>query len=107
MALSTGELSGLGGSILMMTATATPKTQRVLQNQFPEIGKWKTLLNLPLRQNVTVIVPPTELISSKVEITLAPFILDMKQNPRIYLIIVRGNGKLKLLCSYYPNCRYQ
>ena len=31
MSLSTGELSGLGGKLLLMTATATKKTMRVLQ----------------------------------------------------------------------------
>ena len=110
MALSTGELSGLAGVIVMMTATATPKTLRVLQNQFPEISKWKNLLNLPLRENVTVIVPPTDLISSNVEITLTPFIHDMKEHQRVYLIIVRGKITwfkclLHFIFVYYSFCQ--
>ena len=74
----------------MMTATATPKTRRILQSQLPELVTWKNILHPPLRLNVTMIVPATELVSSKVEITLAPFIRDMNENKRIYLIIVRG-----------------
>ena len=93
MALSTGELSGLGGKLLMMTATATKKTMRVLQDQFPEVSSWKLLLNLPLRENVTVLVPPPDIISPKYERTLAPFITSMKEEQKTYLIIVRGINK--------------
>ena len=91
MALSTGELSGLAGKLLMMTATATKKTMRVLQDQFPEVSQWKLVLNLPLRKNVTLLVPPPELVSSSFERTLAPFINSMKQEQKTLLIIVRGN----------------
>ena len=78
MELSSGELSGLGGKLLMMTATATKKTLRILQDQFPEVTKWKNILNLPIRKNVTLVVPPTEIVSSRFEDTLAPFITRMK-----------------------------
>ena len=90
MALSTGELSGLGGKLLLMTATATKKTMRILQDQFPEVTKWKTILNLPFRSNVTMLVPPPETVSSKFEETLDPFIKRMKLHKETYLILVRG-----------------
>ena len=90
MALSTGELSALGGKLVMMTATATKKTMRILQDQFPEIQKWKTILNIPIRDNVTMLVPPPEAISAKFETTLAPFITSMKDDNQTYLILVRG-----------------
>ena len=93
MELSSGELSGLGGKLLMMTATATKKTLRDLQDQFPEVTKWKNILNLPVRKNVTLIVPPTEIVSSKFEETLAPFVHRMKVFKETYLIIVRGEIK--------------
>ena len=105
MALSTGELSGLNGIMLMMTATATPTTLRILQNQFPEISKWKNLLNPPLRENVSVIVPPTDIISPKMEIALVPFIFDMKEHQKVYLVIVRGKiiKDIFLKCSLNSN----
>ena len=92
MELSSGELSGLGGKLLMMTATATKKTLRILQDQFPEVTKWKNILNLPIRKNVTLVVPPTEIVSSRFEDTLAPFITRMKVYNETYLILVRGNN---------------
>ena len=95
MALSTGELSALDGKLMMMTATATKKTMRVLQDQFPEISQWKTILNLPIRKNVTILVPPPEIVSPKFETTLAPFITSMKDENLTYLILVRGK---KLYC---------
>ena len=99
MALSTGELSGLGGKLLMMTATATKKTMRILQDQFPEVRKWKTILNLPVRKNITNLVPPPELISHKFEVTLAPFIRRMKLYDETYLIVVRGKTQELLVCT--------
>jgi hypothetical protein len=48
------------------------------------------LLSPPLRKNVTLLVPPTEIINSKVEVALAPFVEDMKNNKKPYLILVRG-----------------
>ena len=100
MELSTGELSGLEGSLLMMTATATPKTMRVLQSQFPEIAKWKNLLSPPLRQNVVLLVPPPETLSSKLEVLLSPFVQDMKENKRTYLILVRGFYQISYIYKY-------
>ena len=90
MALSTGELSSLGGKMILMTATATKKTLRVLKDQFPEVVKWKTILNLPARPNVTILVPPPELLSSKFEKTLVPFVELMRNKLETILIIVRG-----------------
>ena len=90
MALSTGELSGLGGKLLLMTATATKKTMRVLQDQFPEVSKWKIILNIPNRSNVTILVPPPHLIPTNFETTLVPFVTDMKEKNTTYLILVRG-----------------
>ena len=90
MALSTGELSGIEGKLVLMTATATRKTIRILTDQFPEVSKWKLLLNLPLRDNVTILVPPQDLIPSSFEITLQPFIDRIKKYGETILIIVRG-----------------
>ena len=92
MALSTGELSGLGGKLLMMTATATRKTMMILQDQFPEVTKWKTILNLPIRKNVTILIPPTETIPAKFENCLSPFIRRMMVNKETFLILVRGKS---------------
>ena len=90
MALASGELSSLSGAMLLMTATATPSTVRILQNQLPEINDWQTIMVPPLRENVTLIVPPPEILSSDINAILDPFINDMKQNNNFYLIIVRG-----------------
>ena len=90
MSLTSGELSGLEGSLLMMTATATPRTMRVLQSQVPEITNWRCILTPPLRENVTFLIPPPDILPSKVETLLAPFLDDMTLNNKIYLIIVRG-----------------
>jgi hypothetical protein len=90
MSLSTGELSSLGGSILMMTATATSKTLRVLKEQFPEIRKWTTILHSPMRENVTMVVPLPDVLATKVEILLEPFIKEIKDNRKRFLILVRG-----------------
>ena len=90
MLLSTGELSAIGGSILMMTATASPRTIRILKAQFSEVSNWKMLLSSPLRSNVTFLIPPSHTISNDFEVSLAPYIKDMKENKTTYLIIVRG-----------------
>ena len=99
MCLSTGEISGIGGKLLLMTATATTRTVRILKNQFPEIESWKTILNLPYRRNVTILVPPMEDISSRFEITLEPFVDRMKSKNETYLILVRG----KYMIPYFIN----
>ena len=93
MKLSTGELCALGGKLLMMTATATKITMRILKEQFPEVKKWRNILNSPMRSNVAIIVPPPTKISDRFEITLAPFIHKMKHNREICLILVRGINK--------------
>ena len=80
----------MDGKILMMTATATKKTIRILKDQFPEVSKWTTILNPPVRKNVTIIVPPVEIISPKFETTLVPFIQMMKTERKVILILVRG-----------------
>ena len=89
MALSSGELSGLGGQLLMMTATATTRTIRLLLEQMPEIKKWNFMLNPPFRDNVTIIVPLPDTLPSKYEDLLTPFITKMKLG-EVYLILVRG-----------------
>ena len=94
MALSTGELRGLSGKLLLMTATASRKTIRILQDQFPEITKWKLLLNLPLRDNVTIVIPPPETIVNDEERLLAPFIWRMQTHDEFYLVLVRGEIKV-------------
>ena len=99
MTLSTGEISGLAGKVLLMTATATNKTMRVLQDQFPELTNWKHVLHLPFRKNVTLLVPPPEIVSPNFARTLLPFITSMKQDHKVYLIIVRGN-----FYSSLPSC---
>ena len=93
MELSSGELSGLGGHLMLMTATATKKTMRILQSQFPEVLKWKTILNPPMRSNISLIVPPTDVVSRKLEDTLAPFVSRMKSLNESYLVLVRGRLK--------------
>ena len=90
MALSSGELSGISGSMLMMTATATPKTIRLLFSQMPEITNWRTILNSPMRDNVTFLIPPPMVLPTNIEFLLAPHIEEMKLNGKTYLIIVRG-----------------
>ena len=92
MSLLSGEVSGINGKVLMMTATATSKTIRILKNQLPEITKWKNLLSSPMRNNVVMVVPPPEILSSKVEVLLEPFIKEMKNN-KCFLVIVRGINK--------------
>ena len=92
MSLLSGEVSGINCKTLMMTATATSKTIRVLQNQLPEVTNWKNILSSPMRNNVVMIVPPPDILSSKVEVLMEPFIKEMTSNKR-YLIIVRGINK--------------
>ena len=90
MALTSGELSGIGGKFLFMTATATSKTIRLLMDQLPEVRKWKLILNSPVREGVTIIVPPPETLSPKLEVALEPFVARMKLHREVYLILVRG-----------------
>ena len=99
MALSTGELSSLNGKVLMMTATATKKTIRILKDQLPEISKWTMILNPPIRKNVTILVPPVEIISPKFETILTPFIQEMILERKTFLILVRGRSAFSSLCG--------
>ena len=101
MALSTGELSSLGGKLLLMTATATRRTMRILQDQFPEVVRWEKILNLPIRKNVTIVVPPPDLISPNFIVTLSPFVEAMKENGLTFLILVRGMFNICM----HNNCR--
>ena len=78
MSLASGELSVIGGQMLLMTAKATSKSIRLLTDQLPEIRKWNMILNSPMREGVTIIVPPSEILSSKFEVSLEPFIERMK-----------------------------
>ena len=90
MSLSTGELSNLDGKLLLMTATATKKTIRILKSQFTEISRWELILNLPVRENVTMLIPPPDTISTNYTKILAPFVLRMHTTDETYLILVRG-----------------
>ena len=90
MDLKTGELSGIAGKLLLMTATATHSTIRILKSKFPEVSNWKMKLNLPSRENVTIVVVDPNDISSRFEDTLEPFINRMITMEETYLIIVRS-----------------
>ena len=90
MSLSTGELSSLGGSTLMMTATATSKTVSVLKERFPEIRKWTNITTSPARDNVTLVVPPPRILPSNLENMLEPFMLLSRDEGKSLLILVRG-----------------
>ena len=100
MSLSTGELSAIKGKLILMTGTATTRTVRVLKNQFPEINSWKTILSLPKRENVTILVPPPENISPHFETVLEPFVQRMKEGVT-YLILVRGTWHPFNLLGFY------
>ena len=93
MSLLSGEISGIGCKALLMTATATSRTIRLLQNQLPEVTKWKNMLTSSLRDNVVMLVPPPEVLSANVEVLLEPFVDDMMQNNKFYLVLVRGINK--------------
>ena len=93
-----GELSGIGGKLLFMTATATSKTIRVLMDQLPERKNWEVILNNPMRDNVTIVVPTPDMISSKYEEALAPFIGRINKKRENYLILVRG--KVQTTCPF-------
>ena len=105
MDLSTGDLSNIEGCMLLMTATASATTLRLLQNQFPEIRKWQNLLNPPLRDNVTLVIPPPKILSSSPDVLLAPFIADMNSG-RVYLVIVRGKYCVHLCSCCLPKKKY-
>ena len=80
-----------------MTATASQKTIRILKGQFPEISNWELILYLPLRENVTILTPPSDIIPSDFTVILAPFVERMKLDGETYLVLVRG----KLVTCYH------
>jgi hypothetical protein len=90
MQLSTGELASLGGLTLLQTATASCKTIRIMQAEFPEIKSWKKILSVPYRPNVSVIIPPTSVISGRFQDLLDPFVKRMMDFGEQHLIIVRS-----------------
>ena len=90
MQLSTGELSSLGGITLLQTATASCRTMRMLQDEFPEISTWKKILNVPFRSNITIVVPPPSRIPSRYQDILEPFIRRILDFQEPHLIIVRS-----------------
>ena len=96
MELASGELSSLGGKLLLITATASQRTIRILKEQFPEIIKWHMMLNLPIRNNVTILTPPSDVVSSDYTVTLAPFVTRMKTSEDTILILVRGTS---IICN--------
>ena len=92
MGLASGELTSISGKFLFMTATATSKTIRLLMAELPEIKDWKIILNSPIRENSTIVIPPPEIISSKFEVVLSPFIKRMNELGEVYLILIRGRA---------------
>ena len=90
MCLNTGELAALKGKLILMTATATRHTVRLLMAQFPEVNDWKLILNVPERSNVTLLIPPPHHISPNFQDNLAPFVERMVKFKEVCLIIVRG-----------------
>ena len=90
MKLSNGELSCIKGITVLQTATASTKTVGALQDEFPEIKKWKKILSVPYRENVTIITPPSNTISSKYQDTLEPFIRRILDHGESHLILVRS-----------------
>ena len=90
MDLSSGELSCFGGITVLQTATATRKTIRILQSKFPEVKVWNKIVRVPLRDNVTIVVPPSSIISSKFQRSLEPFIRRIIDYGECHLILVRS-----------------
>ena len=73
-----------------MTATASKKTVRILKDQFPEISNWELILNVPVRDDVTILTPPSDQVSPDFTVTLAPFLKRIKENDETFLFLVRG-----------------
>ena len=90
MELASGELSGMSGKFLFMTATATSQTIRLLMEQLPELKSWEVILNSPMRNNITLVIPAPEILSSNFETSLQPFISRINEMNEIYLVLVRG-----------------
>ena len=64
------------------------RTVRLLIDELSEVKKWNLILNSPLREGVTIVIPPTELVSLKFEVSLEPLILRMRQG-EIYLVMLQ------------------
>ena len=90
MQLSTGELASIGGITVMQTATASCKTVRTLQSEFPEIRSWLKILNVPYRPNISLIIPPPEIIPSRYQDLLDPFVKRIVEFGENHLILVRS-----------------
>ena len=90
MELASGELSGIKGKVLCMTATATSQTIRLLMEQLPELKNWEVILHSPLRSNVTLVIPTPEILSSSYQTSLEPFIPRINELNEVYLVLVRG-----------------
>ena len=93
MSLASGQLSAIGGNLLLMTATATAQTRRLLMDQLPGIRKWNFILHSPMREDITIVVPTPDAVSPRFEVALEPFVERMRQR-EIYLILVRGKFSL-------------
>ena len=90
MQLSSGELASLGGITLLQTATASSKTIRLIEDEFPEISTWTKILNVPFRSNVSIIIPPSKCLPSNYRDTLAPFVTRIRDYGESHLFIVRS-----------------
>ena len=75
---------------MLQTATATSKTMRLLEAEFPEVSSWKKVLNVPYRSNISIIIPPTNTLSNNYQDILAPFVKRILDFDESHLIIVRS-----------------
>ena len=80
----------LGGLTLIQTATATSKTIRQFEGEFPEVQKWNKILNVPYRPNISIIIPPTETLPSQYQHLLSPFVKRIIDQQEPHLFIVRS-----------------
>ena len=90
MQLSSGELASLKGITLLQTATASSKTIRMFEDEFPEITAWKKILNIPFRSNISIIIPPASILPSKYQKLLLPFVNRILDFGEPHLFIVRS-----------------
>ena len=92
---------------MLQTATATSRTLRLLEAEFPEVIKWNKILNVPFRPNISIIVPPPAVLPSQYQDLLAPFVRRITDYQEPHLIIVRSINSgtevyfhlLKMLCQ--------
>ena len=90
MQLSSGELACLKGVTLLQTATASSKTIRMLEDEFPEVSSWKKILNVPFRSNISIIIPPASILPSNYQDLLLPFVKRILDYDESHLFIVRS-----------------